>query len=268
MQISRAQVERVIREVLRELEAEAAEQASRPEQTAAAPAAEAREEPGRVTPARLGIGRAGARYRTAPYLDFLEAHAAARDAVLGEVPEATLGVSGMLTVASRADTKEAFLTNPELGRHLSEEGRAVVQQQGTQRAKLQVIAIDGLSSSGMVANLPGLMQGLQELAQRRGYTFGKPIFVRHGRLGVTNEIGELLGPEAAISLVGERPGLVTAESVGAYVTWRPAAETTEADRNLVSNIYAGGTPVARALEHVANLLERVYAQGVSGVRLR
>jgi ethanolamine ammonia-lyase small subunit len=292
MNLSRPQIERIIRDVMREMETEAAAAAAAPQPLAeaqplaqagssaslpialakaTASASSSPDELARLqatTPARIGINRVGTRYLTPAYLDFLQAHAAARDAVLGEVPDDLVATLGLLAVTTRAATKDAYLTNPDLGRNLSEAAKETVRQQGTRNAKLQVIVVDGLSSTGMAVNLATLLQGIRQLAQRGGYGLGTPLFVRHGRLGVTNEIGELLAPEAALSLVGERPGLVTAESLGAYVTWRPMAGTTEADRNLVSNIHAGGTPVPQALDKIADLLKRVYDQKRSGVQLK
>lgn len=257
MDISRSQLEKIIREVVREVESKE----TRPSEAAAAAEAAA---PVSITPAKIGIGRTGSRYLTGKSLDFQLAHAAARDAVLGEVPDELVQKMGLITATTQADTKDAFLTNPELGRHLSDEGRETVSREGVKGAKLQVIVIDGLSSTGMVTNLQALMEGISKL----GYPLGKPVFVKHGRLSVTNEVGDLLTPDAAVSLVGERPGLVTAESVSAYITYKPSSKTTEADRNLISNIYAGGTTVPQALDNLAGLLKSVYAQGISGVNLK
>lgn len=221
-----------------------------------------------ATPARIGIGRAGTRYPTEAYLDFLLAHALAKDAVQGEVPADLIGRLGLVALESCAPTKEAFITNPELGRHLTDEAKKTVSERCTQGAKLQVAVIDGLSSTAMEVNLEALLAGLEGLAKSKNYSWGKPVFVRHGRLGVTNEIGELLSCEAIVSLVGERPGLVTAESLGAYLTYRPGLATTEAGRNLVSNIHKGGTDIPRAVQMIAELLEKIYSQKITGIKLK
>jgi ethanolamine ammonia-lyase small subunit len=221
-----------------------------------------------TTPARIGIGRAGTRYTTDAYLEFLLAHALAKDAVQGEVPAELIGRLGLVALESRAPTKEAFITNPELGRHLTDEAKKIVVEKCAKGAKLQVVVIDGLSSTAMEVNLEALLADLEGLAKSKGYAWGQPVFVRHGRLGVTNEIGELLSPEVIVSLVGERPGLVTAESLGAYLTYKPGLATTEAGRNLVSNIHKGGTDIPRAVQMIAELLEKIYSQKITGIKLK
>jgi ethanolamine ammonia-lyase small subunit len=221
-----------------------------------------------VTPARIGIGRAGTRYPTAAYLDFLLAHAAARDAVLGEVGDELLARLGLVVVNSTATTKDQFVANSELGRHLDPQAGDILRQNCPAGVQLQVIAIDGLSSTAIETNLEPMLRGIAELAARKGYSLGKTVFVRHGRLSATNEIGELLSPELAVSLVGERPGLMTSQSLGAYVTYRPGAGTTEAGRNLISNIHKDGTAVPQAIEKLADLLDKAYTQKITGVGLK
>jgi ethanolamine ammonia-lyase small subunit len=261
MDISQGDIERIVQQVLRELGNDSATgTVSRHEGEMPTPQS--------VTPARVDIGRVGTRYPTAPYLEFLLAHAAARDAVLGEVAGELIERLGLLAVESTAKTKDEFVANADLGRHLTEQAKEVIAANCRSGTAVQLIAIDGLSSAAIETNLEAMLRGMAGLAGRKGWSLGRTIFVRHGRLGVTNEIGQLLSPEVAVTIVGERPGLATIRNIGAYVTYRPGLQTTEAGRNLVSNIHQSGTTVEQALEKLADLLERIFSQKTSGVHLK
>ena len=109
-------------------------------------------------------------------------------------------------------------------------------------ADLQVAIADGLSAAAVRAQVPALLPMIAAEAARRGWRFGRPFFVRHGRVGVLNDIGELLDPAVVVLLIGERPGLATAESLSAYMAYRPRAGHDDARRNLISNIHARGVP--------------------------
>ncbi|HEX4612115.1 MAG TPA: ethanolamine ammonia-lyase subunit EutC [Urbifossiella sp.] len=224
------------------------------------------------TPARVLAGRAGPGYRSATWLRLREDHAAARDAVHAELDLAHLGPLvaeyGLFLVNTRAGSRAEYLTRPDLGRRLDDPARARVAAECPPGADLQVVLGDGLSATAVAAQVPALLPLLAAEAERRGWRFGRPFAVRHCRVGVLNDVGELLQPAVAVLLIGERPGLATAESLSAYLAYHPRPGHTDADRNLVSNIHARGVPPAAAARRVAALAAAVMRAGASGVGVK
>ena len=225
------------------------------------------------TPARVLDGRAGASYRTRSQLDLREAHAAAVDAVRDELDlNATLGPAvvsqhGLFEVTTLATSKAEYLLRPDLGRRLSDDARSTVVARCGSGADLQVTIGDGLSVAAVAAQVPQLLPLLLQGAMRRGWTAGQPFVVRHCRVGILNDIGEVLSPTVAVLLIGERPGLATAESLSAYLAFRPKCNDSDADRNLVSNIHARGTPPALAATRILDMVSAMMLQQVSGTKL-
>jgi ethanolamine ammonia-lyase small subunit len=223
------------------------------------------------TPARVLVGRAGASYRTPTQLALRADHASARDAVRAEVDLARdLGADlvrrfGLFEVSTRADSKEQYLMRPDLGRQLTDAARDCVRGRCPPGADLQVVVGDGLSAAAVTAQVPSLLPLLAERSARRGWRFGQVFFVRHCRVGVLNDVGELLDPAVVVLLIGERPGLATAESLSAYLAFRPRPGDTDSRRNLVSNIHARGVPPAEAAPRVLALAERMRQAQASGV---
>ena len=226
------------------------------------------------TPARILAGRAGAAYRTGTQLELREAHAAARDAVEAELElEATLGADfvaqwRLFEVATEAGSKEEFLLEPERGRRLSEAAREEIVERCPAGCDVQIAIGDGLSVTAVAAQVPTLLPLVAEGARGRGWTVGQVFVIRHCRVGVLNEIGELLGPKVVVVLIGERPGLATAESLSAYMAYRPRAGNTDVDRNLVSNIHARGLSAAAAAGKILNLAAQMMKLGASGCTVR
>ena len=226
------------------------------------------------TPARLLEGRAGAAYRTGTQLELREAHAAARDAVRAELDlQTAFGAEfvkewGLFVVNTQAREKEAYLLRPDLGRRFDEPSRAQLQRGCTGGKDFQIAIADGLSVSAVAAQVPALLPLLMQGAKARGWSCGQPFVIRHCRVGILKEIGELLEPRVAVLLIGERPGLATAESLSAYMAYRPRSQHTDAERNLISNIHARGVSVEGAAERILNLAARMMAESQSGVKLR
>jgi ethanolamine ammonia-lyase small subunit len=131
-----------------------------------------------------------------------------------------------------------------------------------------VVIGDGLSATAVAAQAPGLLDGLHEAARSRGWSFGRPFLVRHCRVGVMNDVGDLLSPGVVVLLIGERPGLATAESLSAYMAYRPRGGHTDADRNLVSNIHARGVSLDEAARRITALAEQFRALGRGGVTVK
>ncbi|MDP4125731.1 MAG: ethanolamine ammonia-lyase subunit EutC [Bacillota bacterium] len=221
----------------------------------------------KTTPARIGIGRAGARQKTVSWLRFLADHAVAKDAVFVDVSEDFLKRMNLVAVTSAAQDKEQFLTNPELGRRLSEEGVRIIKEKCSKNPQVQICVVDGLSSSAIEANIPDLLPALIQGLNSIGLKIGTPVFIKHGRVWVQDQVAKLVDAEVVISLIGERPGLGTAESLSAYMIYRPNENTVEADRTVISNIHKGGIPPAEAGAHLVDVLEQILKVKVSGVKL-
>ena len=174
----------------------------------------------RNAPCRLGIGKAGARYKTLPQLEFRAAHSAAQDAVFSDVDEAFIASQGVFLVQSQCDSKDTYLTRPDLGRRLSKAAADTIRERCRAHPTVQIYVSDGLSSAAVSANIPDLLPALLQGLQNYKIDVGTPFFVRYGRVGVMDEVSELLGAEVTCVLIGERPGLITAESMSAYIAYR------------------------------------------------
>ncbi len=230
----------------------------------------------RFTSARIALGRAGGSWRTQTLLDFRLAHAQARDAVCREFDidsvEQQLRQLGSETVrlSSGATSRPVFLKRPDLGRKLSEESRQLLTQRAAAWSgrHLAVLVSDGLS--GLAAEIqaaPTLAKLLPALA-KAGWTICPIFVVPFARVKLQDEIGALLGARHALALLGERPGLGSPDSLGAYFTYEPALDKTDADRNCISNIRAQGLPPEEAAKKLAELLVRSEEQRCSGIRLK
>jgi ethanolamine ammonia-lyase small subunit len=226
------------------------------------------------TPARLFVGRAGAGYRTATQLDLREAHAAARDAVKDELDlNAAFGVDfvkkwELTEFRTCARDKNEYLLRPDLGRQFDEESSARLAKNRPHTNDIQIAIGDGLSVTAVAEQVPYLLPLLFDGARKRGSSAGRPFAIRHCRVGILNEIGDLLAPQVAVLLIGERPGLATATSLSAYLAFRPQRGHTDADRNLISNIHARGVSAEEASERILNLAERMMTSKISGVSLQ
>jgi len=226
------------------------------------------------TPARLLAGRSGAAYRTNTQLELREAHAAARDAVRAELDLFTnLGDNfvrkwNLFEVCSQAATKDEYLLRPDLGRHLNEASRAELESRCTKGHDLQIVIGDGLSVTAIALQVPRLLPLLFEGAKTRGWNVGEIFVIRHCRVGVLNEIGELLEPKVAVLLIGERPGLATAESLSAYMAYQPKSSDTDANRNLISNIHTRGVSAEQAAQRILKLAASMMKTQKSGFQLR
>lgn len=221
------------------------------------------------TPARLMTGRAGPGYRTATALKLREDHAAARDAVHAELDLPAFGDErlqrfALVLVRTRARSKAEYLMRPDLGRRLDDADRERLTPECPAGADLQVVIGDGLSATAVACQAPQLLDRLADGCRRRGWRFGRPFAVRHCRVGVMNDVGDWLRPEVVVLLIGERPGLATAESLSAYLAYRPRAGHTDADRNLISNIHDRGVQTDAAADRVLALAEQFRCAGRSG----
>ena len=226
------------------------------------------------TPARILVGRAGPAYRTSTQLELRQDHAAALDAVHAELDlDRDLGRElverfKLFLVQTEAATKTEFLARPDRGRRLSPPAVAAISSACSKSPDLQIVIGDGLSATAVGAQVPALLPALLDGASQRGWRLGQPFAVRYCRVGLLNHIGDLLEPVVAVLLIGERPGLATAESLSAYLAYRPRAGHTDAHRNLISNIHARGVSCADAVRRILALAEKMCVTQSSGVAVK
>jgi ethanolamine ammonia-lyase small subunit len=228
----------------------------------------------RHTEARIGLGRFGAGVPTAAHLDFAEAHAKARDAVHAgfeaDAIAAGLCEGGVASVhiASQAGDRATYLRRPDLGRRLSEASRAKLQALPRDAAPdLCLIIGDGLSARAVNTYAARTALGILRLLPGEWHV--APVVLASGaRVALSDPVGVALGAKLVLMLIGERPGLSAADSLGAYLTFGPRIGNTDADRNCVSNIRSGGLVPTLAAAKLAGFLTRARALGFSGVRLK
>lgn len=220
------------------------------------------------TPARVGVFRAGPRYRTNTMLRFRADHAVAMDAVFNLVSEDFLKEMNLFSVQTEINDKDHYLTRPDLGKIITAEGVEKIKANCKKKPRVQVYVSDGLSSTAIEANvadtLPALVQGLES----HKIDVGTPFFVKYGRVGAMDHISELVEAECTVVLIGERPGLATGESMSCYITYGAYVGIPEAKRTVVSNIHKNGTPAAEAGAHIAEIVKKVLDAKLSGVELK
>lgn len=219
-------------------------------------------------PCRLGIGKAGARYKTLPQLEFRAAHSAAQDAVFSDVDQDVVDALGLFTVQSRCESKDEYLTRPDLGRRLSEEAVKTIGEKCEKKPQVQIFVADGLSSAAVAANTEDVMSGLMQGLKSSGVKVGTPFFTKYGRVGLMDEVSELTGADVTCVLIGERPGLITATSMSAYIAYKGTMGMPEARRTVVSNIHSKGTIPAEAGAHIAEIIKTILDKKASGTDLK
>lgn len=201
-------------------------------------------------------------------LQFRAAHLAAQDAVFNDVDHDFVEKQmGLFIVQTQCENKDVYLTRPDLGRKLSPEAVATLKEKCKKSPAVQIYVADGLSSAAVAANVADLLPqscGPAELPHRRR----PPFFVKFGRVGVMDEISELLGAEVTCTLIGERPGLITAESMSAYIAYKATVGMPEARRTVVSNIHKNGTIPAEAGAHIAEIIKIMLEKKASGTDLK
>ena len=220
------------------------------------------------TPARLGVGRAGARYKTITQLRVRADHAAAQDSCFSLVDEEFVKRGGFVSVQTLCRDKDEYLTRPDKGRRFDEENQAVIQKTLGQNPKVALVVGDGLSSAAVEANAEDCIEAIRAGLKSFGLDGGQVLFVKFCRVGASDHIGELTGAEVVCMLVGERPGLVTAESMSAYITYKPYIGIPESKRTVISNIHRQGTTAVEAGAHIAELIKTMLEKKASGIDLK
>lgn len=221
----------------------------------------------RQTTARIGVGRAGPRLKTQTLLTLRADHAQARDAVFADVNQKVLDDLGLFTVKSMCEDKNTYITRPDLGRKLSDEAVRTLKERCVQNPDVQIYAADGLSSTAIEANLPRILPVLTEALEAKGLTLGTPFFLKYGRVGSEEHVAETVGAKVVCVLIGERPGLATAESMSAYIAYNAYVGMPEAKRTVVSNIHKNGTAAVEAGAYISEVISMILDQRASGVDL-
>jgi len=222
------------------------------------------------TTARIGVGRAGPHYNTFSLLLFQADHAVTQDALYRDVDQKLLDDLGLFTVQTKiTGGKQEYLLRPDLGRQINDEGKKLITEKCVKSPNIQLVVGDGLSAAAVEANVREMFPVIMQGAKSAGLSVGTPFFIKYGRVGVLNDIGDLLKPDVVILLIGERPGLGRAESLSAYMAYRPKAGDSDADRDVVCNIFQnGGTNPLEGAAFTIQIAQKMMKHQASGVKLK
>jgi ethanolamine ammonia-lyase small subunit len=220
-----------------------------------------------LTQARIALGRAGNSMPTAAQLAFQLAHAQARDAVHRPLDVDALGRQFLQAHSACAD-RAMYLQRPDLGRVLDEASRAQLAAAAGAPCDLALVVADGLSALAIEQNALALLDALLPRLAQDGWSLAPMVAVRQGRVAIGDQVGALLNARAVVVLIGERPGLSSPDSMGAYLTWGPRVGLTDADRNCISNIRPAGLGYTQAAHRLHYLLGQARSRGMSGVGLK
>ena len=220
------------------------------------------------TPARIGVGRAGARYKTITMLRVRADHAAAQDSCFSLVDESFVTKNHFIPVQTLCKDKDEYLTRPDKGRRFDEENQAVIKKTLGQNPRVALVVGDGLSSAAIEANAEDCIESVRAGLKSFGIDAPDILFIKFCRVGASDHIGALTGAEVVCMLVGERPGLVTAESMSAYITYKPYIGIPESKRTVISNIHKQGTTAVEAGAHIAELIKTMLEKKASGIDLK
>ncbi len=221
----------------------------------------------KTTPARIGLDRAGPRYKTKSLLRFKADHAAAVDAAFTDVSQnflTTMKLEGMQTLCR---DREEFLKRPDLGRTLDNAQLGKIRSIVGPTPQVLVYFADGLSSTALEVNAANTYQSLVAGLQRHGIKVAPPFFVKYCRVPAQDCISDATGAEVICTLIGERPGLFTAESMSAYFSYRATTNMPEARRTVISNIHKGGTPAVEAGAYIADIIKLMLEKKAGGTDL-
>ena len=216
-----------------------------------------------LTGARLALGRCGHSLPTRELLAFQLAHARARDAVHRSLDAASLETPSTLILKSAAPDRATYLRRPDLGRKLHADSADQLTRGDWDAV---VVVADGLSATAVHRHASPLIKALMPLLD--GWRVGPHCIVHQARVAIGDEIGELMGARLALVLIGERPGLSSPDSLGAYLTWAPRVGRVDAERNCVSNIRDGGLDPLAAAQTISVLMHAARDQALTGVSLR
>ncbi|MDR1051462.1 MAG: ethanolamine ammonia-lyase subunit EutC [Deltaproteobacteria bacterium] len=222
----------------------------------------------KATPARIGVWRAGNRYLTKTLLRFRADHAVAMDAVFTDVSDEWVAGNKLPKFKTKCENKDVYLTRPDLGRRFDPEEAAKIKALVGSQNKVVVFIADGLSTTAVTANAMDTLKSMTAGLAASGIKTSPPFFVQYGRVGSEDSVSEITGAEVVVCLIGERPGLVTSESMSAYCCYKAYLDIPEAKRTVVSNIHRGGTPSVEAGSYLADLVRMMLEKKASGLDLK
>lgn len=224
--------------------------------------------------ARIHLGKAGIGIPMKEVLAFRAAHAAARDAIFtpfdSQKLQEQLNGIGLRSIQVQSEAKDnaSYLQRPDLGRSLDMESAALLQK--TVRAQIDVVLIvsGGLSAAGVNQHAFSLLQNLNYKLEIAGIRVAPIVLLERGRVAASDPIGHYINAKLSVMLIGERPGLSSPDSMGAYLTYNPKIGLTDESRNCVSNIRPEGLAIPFAAEKLFYLIQQSLRKGISGVGLK
>lgn len=222
----------------------------------------------KYTPARLGISHAGPRYKTETMLRFRADHSSAQDSVFSYVSDEFIKENGFFTVETLCKDREEFVTRPDKGRIISEEGINKIKDNCIKNPTVQIIVADGLSASAIEANAMDTLLAIEQGLEKYDIDYGTTFFIKNSRVATEDVVSEVLNAEVVCQLIGERPGLVSAESMSAYICYKARVNMNESRRTVVSNIHKGGTIPVEAGSHIADIIKIMLEKKCSGTELK
>lgn len=218
-----------------------------------------------ITPARIGIGRVGTRMKTAHYLHFRIDHAAAQDAVYQEVDDTFLSKLHLPILVSDAVDLKQYLMDLPAGRRLAVPSAKWLDENMPKKVDVQIIISNGLSSAAIEGNLESILPALRQGLELKNISANNPIYVKRARVWLQDEVAKIVECKLAIMLIGERPGLNTAQSLSAYLIYKPNEQTVEADRTVISNIHEKGLTPSEAGAYLSELIDQMLKLECTGV---
>lgn len=228
----------------------------------------------KFTHARIALGRAGHGAPTKEILNFRLAHSKARDSVWSEVDFTNLSQNldsieqGHIGVKSNCQSKQDFLLNPNQGRELDATSHELLKSVAGKECDVALIIADGLSASAVHLNAWEFTRDFLELIKKSNLTLGPVVLAKYARVGLGDLIGQTMTAKSTVVLIGERPGLATAESLSVYYTYHPSSQNTDANRNCISNIHAAGLSPSGAAMMTEYLIKSSFQLKLSGVDLK
>ena len=219
------------------------------------------------TAARIGVGKTGARLKTDAYLNARGDYAIARDSVFKEVDEKYLHDLGLEIAKTCCKSKDEFLTRPDLGKTLAESAVSYVKN-NCKKADVLIYVSDGLSCSAVESNAKDILPVITDGLKAHSISVSTPFFLKYGRVPAMDQVSEITGCKVVCVLIGERPGMATAESMSAYIAYNATVDMPEARRTVVSNIHSGGISPVEAGAYIVDVIMKMLEHKLSGVELR
>lgn len=222
-----------------------------------------------ATTSRIAVGRAGPRPKTNTLLLFQADHGITQDSIMGTVSDEVLAKFNLFSTESQATDRQEYLLRPDLGRKLSEDSRKIVAERCLKHPNVQIVVGDGLSAAAITNNLASIYPVIEQGLKAANISIGTPFFVKNARVGLMNDINEVIGADVVIILIGERPGLGVNDALSVYMGYQPGPGKTDAQRDVICMITAnGGTNPLEAGAYVVEMIKKMLKYQASGIELK